>query len=71
MARKTQLALAFAGGPAVLLLDEPFRALDVEATEAALALLQAFRDGGGLVVLSSHRGDLLARLCDATLDLGA
>lgn len=71
MARKTQLALALGGAPAVLLLDEPFRALDVEATEAAVALLAAFRDGGGLVVLSSHRADLLDRLCDARLDLGA
>lgn len=71
MTRKTQLAAAFAGGPSVLLLDEPFRALDTDATEAALALLSAFRDGGGLVVLSSHRGDLLDRLCNDRLDLGA
>lgn len=70
MTRKTQWAVALAGRPSVLLLDEPFRALDVEATEAALALLAAFRDGGGLVVLSSHRADLLDRLCDTRLDLG-
>lgn len=70
MTRKAQLAAALAGAPAVLLLDEPFRALDTEATEAALALLTAFRDGGGLVVLSSHRADLLDRLCDGRLDLG-
>lgn len=70
MTRKAQLAAAFAGAPAVLLLDEPFRALDTDATEAALDLLAAFRDGGGLVVLSSHRGDLLDRLCDERLDLG-
>ncbi len=71
MTRKAQLAAALAARPAVLLLDEPFRALDTDATEAALGLLSAFRDGGGLVVLSSHRGDLLDRLCDARLDLGA
>lgn len=71
MTRKTQLAAALAVRPAVLLLDEPFRALDVQATEAALGLLASFRDGGGLVVLSSHRADLLDRLCDARLDLGA
>ena len=71
MTRKTQLAAALCGRPSVLLLDEPFRALDTEATEAALQILQAFRDGGGLVVLSSHRADLLDRLCDARLDLGA
>ncbi len=71
MTRKTQLAAALCGAPAVLLLDEPFRALDTDATEAALGLLMAFRDGGGLVVLSSHRADLLDRLCDDRLDLGA
>lgn len=70
MTRKTQLAAALCGAPAVLLLDEPFRALDTEATEAAIGLLAAFRDGGGLVVLSSHRADLLDRLCDQRLDLG-
>ena len=71
MTRKAQLAAALAGAPAVLLLDEPFRALDTEATEAAVELLAAFRDGGGLVVLSSHRADLLDRLCDERLDLVA
>ena len=70
MTRKTQLAAALCGGPAVLLLDEPFRGLDVAATEAALGLLAAVRDGGGLVILSSHRADLLDQLCDARLDLG-
>ena len=71
MTRKAQLAAALCGAPAALFLDEPFRALDTEATEAALDLMTAFRDGGGLVVLSSHRADLLERLCDGVLDLGA
>lgn len=70
MTRKAQIAVALAGAPAVLLLDEPFRALDTAATEAAVALLAAFRDGGGLVVLSSHRADLLDALCDDRLALG-
>lgn len=71
MTRKTQLAVALAACPSVLLLDEPFRALDTQATEVALDLLAAFRDRGGLVILSSHRADLLDRLCDTRLDLGA
>ena len=71
MTRKTQLAAALCGAPAVLLLDEPFRALDVDATDAALEVLRTFRDGGGTVILSSHRADLLDRLCDARLDLGS
>jgi ABC-2 type transport system ATP-binding protein len=71
MTQKALLAVALCGAPAVLLLDEPFRALDTRATERALALLETFRDGGGLVVLSSHRADLLDRLCDDRLALGA
>ena len=71
MTRKTQFATALVAHPSVLILDEPFRALDTEATARASSLLAAFRDAGGLVVVSSHRGDLLAELCDARLDLGA
>ncbi|MEO0557108.1 MAG: ABC transporter ATP-binding protein [Bacteroidota bacterium] len=70
MTRKTQIAAAFAAQPDVLLLDEPFRALDVEATEAAVTGLATFRDAGGTVLLSSHRADLMERIADATLELG-
>ena len=70
MRRKAQVAAALVGRPSVLLLDEPLRGLDAEATEAVLALLIAFRGAGGLVVVSSHRRDLLDRLCDDTLALG-
>lgn len=70
MTQKTLLAVALCGAPAVLLLDEPFRALDTEATERAVGLIQAFRDGGGLVVLSSHRADILDALSANRLRLG-
>lgn len=70
MTRKTQLAAGLVARPSVLILDEPFRALDTEATARAGALLARFRNAGGLVVVSSHRADLLAELCDDTLTLG-
>ena len=70
MTRKTQIAAAFAAQPDVLLLDEPFRALDVEATEAAVSGLAAFRDAGGTVLLSSHRADLMERIADTRIELG-
>lgn len=70
MTRKTQIAAAFAAQPDVLLLDEPFRALDTEATEAAVLGLAAFRDAGGTVLLSSHRADLMERLADTVITLG-
>ena len=70
MTRKTQIAAAFAARPDVLLLDEPFRALDVDATEAAVLGLVAFRDGGGTVILSSHRADLMDRVTTERVELG-
>lgn len=70
MTRKTQLAAGLVARPSVLVLDEPFRALDTEATAQAGRLLARYRDAGGIVVVSSHRGDLLAELCDETLELG-
>ena len=70
MTRKTQIAAAFAARPSVLLFDEPFRALDVEATEAAVGGLVAFRDAGGVVLLSSHRADLLDRVVTERVVLG-
>ena len=69
MLQKTQLAAALVARPEVLLMDEPFRGLDTASTEAAVTLVDAFRDRGGLVVLASHATPLIETLSDAVIDL--
>ncbi|MDX1531532.1 MAG: ABC transporter ATP-binding protein [Rhodothermales bacterium] len=71
MTRKAQLAAALVTAPAVLVLDEPFRGLDVESTEAAVALLRGFHRAGGTLLLATHRRPELEALVGEVLDLGA
>ena len=69
MIQKTQLAAALIHQPAVLLMDEPFRGLDTESTAAVMTLLQHYKAGGGLLIVSSHARALLDTLCDDFIDL--
>lgn len=69
MIQKTQLAVALVARPNVLLLDEPFRGLDSEATSAALELVDDFRKAGGLLLIASHTRALLDQFCDEVMDL--
>ena len=53
----------------LILLDEPWEALDPDAARWLTATLETKRDRGAAVVLSSHRLHDLAGLCDAYLFL--
>jgi ABC-2 type transport system ATP-binding protein len=64
MIKKTQIAAAIAAEPSILLMDEPFRGLDEDATEALIRLLIGFKEKGGIVILSSHGRETLDRFCD-------
>ncbi|UUX51300.1 ATP-binding cassette domain-containing protein [Nisaea acidiphila] len=59
--QRQQLAIAraFYGSPALLLLDEPDASLDQAAAQALAASLRAFARQGHLVLVSSHRTDML------------
>jgi len=52
--RMLAVALAFAGDPELVFLDEPTTGLDVEARLALWEAIGAFRDGGGTIVLTTH-----------------
>lgn len=52
--RMLAVALAFAGGPELVFLDEPTTGLDVEARRALWDAIGAFRDEGGTVILTTH-----------------
>lgn len=63
MTKKIGLACALIHGPRLLLLDEPFEAVDPVSGEAIRSILRQFVAGGGTVVLSSHVMELVENLC--------
>jgi ABC-2 type transport system ATP-binding protein len=52
--RRVAVALAFAGRPRIVFLDEPTTGLDVEARRSLWDGIRHFQGGGGTVVLTSH-----------------
>ncbi|MFI7610823.1 ABC transporter ATP-binding protein [Nonomuraea terrae] len=52
--RRLAVALAFAGRPRLVFLDEPTTGLDVEARRALWDGIKAFHEDGGTVLLTSH-----------------
>jgi ABC-2 type transport system ATP-binding protein len=63
MRQRVLLAAALLHDPLLLILDEPFSGLDVNASLLLVAVLQAFASRGKMILLSSHRMDLVETLC--------
>ena len=64
MKQKIALAQSFMEGQQVLILDEPFNALDERSVQQVRELLLAFRAEGRTVLLTSHHRDDIEMLCD-------
>ena len=64
MAQRVALARALAGRPELLLLDEPFTALDARGRAQLASVLLAERARGAAILLSSHDFDALVQICD-------
>ncbi len=64
MRKKIGLATALLHAPRLLVLDEPFEAVDPVSAATIRAILRRFVDSGGSVVLSSHVMALVEQLCD-------
>ena len=48
----------------IVLLDEPFNALDFQTNTEVMAILSALKKEGKTLLLTSHQHEYLERLCD-------
>jgi ABC-type multidrug transport system ATPase subunit len=71
MAQRVALARAVAGDPELLLLDEPFTALDARGRAQLAGALARERERGAAILLSSHDQATLLRVCDRLVLLEA
>ncbi|OLL76400.1 ABC transporter, ATP-binding protein [Pseudonocardia sp. Ae168_Ps1] len=67
--RRLALALAFAGRPRLMLLDEPTTGLDVEGRRALWDPVREFHAGGGTVLLTTHYLDEIETLAERVVVL--
>jgi heme ABC exporter ATP-binding subunit CcmA len=67
MAQRVVLARAMAGRPELMLLDEPFTALDRHGRGQLATLLREERDRGAAILLSSHDVDSVVDIADRVL----
>ena len=63
MAKKIALATALIHSPRVLVLDEPFEAVDPVSAANIRDILSDYVAHGGTVIVSSHVMDLVQRMC--------
>lgn len=63
MKKKIGLACALLHAPRLLVLDEPFEAVDPVSAALIRDILQRYVTGGGTVVFSSHVMEVVQRLC--------
>ena len=63
MRKKVHLACALVHSPSVLVLDEPFEAVDPISARTIRSILTDFAAAGGTVVISSHVMATVQRLC--------
>ena len=64
MSKKIALACALVHAPRLLVLDEPFEAVDPISAANIRDILTAYARSGGTVIVSSHVMDLVQRMCD-------
>ena len=61
--QRLTLACALVGEPEMLFLDEPTTGLDPQARLRIWEIVEAFRAGGGTVLMTTHNMEEAARLC--------
>lgn len=69
MIQRLAIAQAVMESPDVLLLDEPFNALDGESCETVRTLIKEQRENGSAVVIVSHSLDFVREDCDRIMTM--
>jgi heme exporter protein B len=69
MRQRIGLERALIASPRIVLLDEPFTGLDEASSQALLARLVSLREGGAIVLLSTHDAARVADVLDAAVVL--
>lgn len=69
MKQKLALAQAFIESPEVLLLDEPFNALDESSVQNIATLLRAKSKAGVTIVMTSHHRTEIDSVCDSIITI--
>jgi energy-coupling factor transport system ATP-binding protein len=67
--QRAALAATLAGSPALVLLDEPTRGMDVAARRYLAAAVRRLTETGASVVVATHDSDLVAEIADRTIGL--
>ena len=71
MRQRVLVASALLHNPALLVLDEPFSGLDVNAGLLLRTLLQMLAGEGRMIFFSTHRFDMVEKLCSRVIVLSA
>jgi ABC-type multidrug transport system ATPase subunit len=69
MRKRLALGRILLGRPSLVLLDEPYAALDADGMAIVDALLVAWREAGVSILIASHATDRLAPYLDGTVVL--
>ena len=67
--QRVAIAAALTSNAKMLILDEPFSALDEPGTIELLATLDALKTAGTTLIVAEHRGNLLTKLADRFLEI--
>lgn len=64
MKQKIGIAEAFIDKPDLIILDEPFNALDAKSVEIVKAMIREYINGDRIILISCHDAGILNEVCD-------
>lgn len=69
MLQRLAIARALIHKPGILLADEPFTGLDLQAAGKLIEVVEQFRDAGGAIIMTTHEINLGLKCCDRVVVL--